>query len=209
MCASTKFKMNNSLDPEQKIQEAYTERQTPNILITGTPGTGKTTLSQLASESTGLHNIIVGELVKEKSLHHGYDQDFQSWILDDDKLVDELEETLSNGGNIVDFHSCEVFPERWFDLVLVLRTDNTILYDRLKDRGYSQKKITENIDSEIFQVILEEAKESYAAEIVVELQSNNIEDMQSNVTRIEEWVEAWKTRTNEKDHQKNLNNTSN
>ncbi|CAG8608736.1 6424_t:CDS:2, partial [Racocetra persica] len=159
--------MSNSSDLEQGTQE----RKKPNILITGTPGTGKTTLSQLASESTGLLHINVGELVKEKSLHQ--------------------EDTLSNGGNIVDFHSCEVFPERWFDLVLVLRTDNTILYDRLKGRGYSQKKITENIDSEIFQVILEEARESYPAEIVVELQSNTIEDMQSNVTRIEEWVEAW------------------
>ncbi|CAG8792823.1 12093_t:CDS:2 [Cetraspora pellucida] len=179
--------MSNSSDSEQGTQE----RKKPNILITGTPGTGKTTLSQLASESTDLFHINVGELVKEKSLHQGFDHEFQSWILDDDKLVDELEETLSNGGNIVDFHSCEVFPERWFDLVLVLRTDNTILFDRLKDRGYSQKKITENIDSEIFQVILEEARESYPAEIVVELRSNTIEDMQSNVTRIEEWVEAW------------------
>ncbi|CAG8437487.1 9766_t:CDS:10 [Scutellospora calospora] len=190
-------------DSEQKTQEEYIERQTPNILITGTPGTGKTTLSQLASDLTGLLHINVGDLVKEKSLHQGFDQEFQSWILDDDKLIDELEETLSNGGNIVDFHSCEVFPERWFDLILVLRTDNTTLYDRLKERGYSAKKITENIDSEIFQVILEEARESYSAGIVVELQSNNIEDMQSNVARIEEWVKAWKARTNGKDCQKN------
>ncbi|CAG8796550.1 13331_t:CDS:2, partial [Racocetra fulgida] len=152
--------MSISSDLEQGTQERY--------YIKLLPRTGKTTLSQLASESTGLLHINVGELVKEKSLHQGFDHEFQSWILDDDKLVDELEDTLSNGGNIVDFHSCEVFPER-----------------------YSQKKITENIDSEIFQVILEEARESYLAEIVVELQSNTIEDMQSNVTRIEEWVEAW------------------
>ena len=38
------------------------------------------------------------------------------------------------GGNIVDFHSCDFFPERWFDLVIVLQTDNTILYDRLEKR---------------------------------------------------------------------------
>ncbi|CAG8476890.1 15803_t:CDS:2 [Acaulospora morrowiae] len=172
------------------------ERINPNILITGTPGTGKTTLSRLVAESTDLAYINVGDLVKERGLHQGFDQEFQSYILDDDKVVDELEDALSKGGNIVDFHSCEVFPERWFDLVLVLRTDNTLLYDRLENRGYSQKKITENIDCEIFQVILEEAKESYPLEIVVELPSNSWQDMESNASRIREWVKNWKERKN-------------
>lgn len=38
------------------------------------------------------------------------------------------------GGNIVDYHGSEFFPERWFDLVVVLQTDNTVLYDRLRNR---------------------------------------------------------------------------
>lgn len=38
------------------------------------------------------------------------------------------------GGKIVDFHTCEIFPERWFDLVIVLRTDNGVLYPRLESR---------------------------------------------------------------------------
>jgi adenylate kinase len=184
--------MSGIIDYSNNDQDASFERINPNILITGTPGTGKSTLAELVIESTGLHYINVGELVKEKGLHEGFDQEFQSYILDDDKVVDELEDVVSKGGNIVDFHSCELFPERWFDLVLVLRTDNTILYDRLEKRGYPQKKITENIDCEIFQVILEEAKESYSSEIVIELQSNTIQDMESNASRIEQWVDDFK-----------------
>lgn len=46
-------------------------------------------------------------------------------------MCDELEDQMSAGGNIVDFHSCDFFPERWFDLVIVLRVDNTVLFDRL------------------------------------------------------------------------------
>jgi len=38
------------------------------------------------------------------------------------------------GGSIVDHHSCDYFPERWFDLVVVLQTDNTVLYQRLEKR---------------------------------------------------------------------------
>lgn len=41
------------------------------------------------------------------------------------------------------------------------------------------------------QVILEEAKESYDEEIVVELQSNNSGEIDSNVERISLWLEQW------------------
>ena len=47
-----------------------------------------------------------------------------------------MEGMLEHGGVIVDFHSCDFFPERWFDLVVVLRTDNTILYPRLEKRCF-------------------------------------------------------------------------
>ena len=45
-----------------------------------------------------------------------------------------MEDKISEGGVIVDYHGCEFFPERWFDIVFVLRTNNTILYDRLEKR---------------------------------------------------------------------------
>lgn len=51
-----------------------------------------------------------------------------------DQVVDELEDVMKGGAVIVDYHSCDFFPQRWFDAVFVLRTDNTILYDRLKQR---------------------------------------------------------------------------
>lgn len=49
-------------------------------------------------------------------------------------MVDELEDSMAGGDNVVDYHGCDFFPERWFDAVFVLRTDNTILYDRLAKR---------------------------------------------------------------------------
>ena len=76
--------------------------------------------------------------------------------------------------------------------MVVLRTDSTQLYDRLKARNYPEAKLQENLDSEIMEVLLMEARESYAAEIVVELQSNDTEDIDSNVERIESWISTWK-----------------
>ena len=40
-------------------------------------------------------------------------------------------------------------------------------------------------------VVLEEAREAYAEEIVVALNSENTTDLESNVSRIVQWIEAW------------------
>ena len=166
-------------------------RTSPNILVTGTPGCGKTTFSQLLSTACSLKQLVVGDLVKEKGLHEGWDAEWEAYTLDEDKLLDEMEDMLADGGTVVEYHSCDFFPERWFDLVVVLRTENSILYDRLQKRGYSQKKIEENLQAEIFGVVAEEAQKSYDANIVVELQSNALSDIQSNVDRAVQWAQQW------------------
>jgi len=62
----------------------------------------------------------------------------------------------------------------------------------LSCRGYNKRKIDENMECEIMQVVLETAHESYAPEIVVELPSNTVDDMESNVDRVKQWLDAWK-----------------
>ena len=94
---------------------------------------------------------------------------------------------MSAGGILLDFHSCDFFPERWFDLVLVLRPSLDILHERLTKRGYSDLKIQENLQCEIMEVVAEEARSSYPSEIVQMLPSNTIEDMESNMDRLQAW----------------------
>jgi len=48
------------------------------------------------------------------------------------------------------------------------------------------------------EVVLEEAMSSYPAEIVVELKSENTEDLEANVARIAEWITNWKRNQEEK-----------
>lgn len=97
----------------------------------------------------------------------------------------------SEGGIILDWHSSEIFPERWIDLVIVLRTNHTILWDRLEKRKYSLKKIQENNEAEIMGECLEEARENYDEQIVIELESETIGAIESNIHRILKWVEQW------------------
>ena len=127
------------------------------------------------------------------------------------QVVDELEEIMGEGGNVVDYHGCDFFPERWFQVVVVLRTDNTLLYDRLQKRwackptlqntcslslslslrGYSGQKLTDNVQCEIFQTILEEARDSYSHSIVHELPSNTPENFEQNVGTICALISEW------------------
>jgi adenylate kinase len=60
-------------------------------------------------------------------------------------------------------------------------------------------KIQENNEAEIMEVILNDARESYAPEIVVELQSETPEQMEQNLERILSWVEAWRSNRAEDD----------
>lgn len=167
-------------------------RTRPNILVTGTPGTGKTTTCSLLAEATNLRHVNVGELVKTKGLHDGWDDEFEAHIINEDLVCDELEDMMEDGGNIVDYHGCDFFPERWFDHVVVLQTDNSILHDRLTSRGYMGAKLTNNIECEIFQVLLEDARENYSEGIVMALKSDTVEDISNNVTRLTEWITNWR-----------------
>jgi adenylate kinase len=99
---------------------------------------------------------------------------------------------VPSGGYILDWHACDLFPKSWIDLVVVIRCDSTVLYDRLTARNYSAKKLEENMDAEIMQVLLEEAREGFDECPVVELQSDKLEDIDANVERIQEWIENWK-----------------
>jgi adenylate kinase len=156
----------------------------------------------LCSQNSNFKHFDVSSLVKENELHDGFEDEFDSYTLNEDKVVDYLEDFIDEKGGMVvglflcsflnsDFHTCDFFPERYFDLVVILRTDNSILYKRLQKRGYNSKKITENVQSEIMQVVTDEANESYKPEIIVELASNSVEDMETNANKIMEWVSKW------------------
>lgn len=178
------------------------ERTRPNILITGTPGVGKTATAILLAENLNLQHLNIGSIVEQHQFHSGYDEQLQTHVLDEDKLLDHLEGELEkakeisaddNGHNgvVIDYHSCDLFPERWFDLVLVLRADTDVLYDRLLKRGYCEAKREQNMQCEIMQVLLEEAKESYDVQIVQEVKSNTIADMEETVARVNTWSTQW------------------
>ncbi|MEM4757783.1 MAG: AAA family ATPase, partial [Nanopusillaceae archaeon] len=91
---------------------------------------------------------------KEKKLIVSYDEALQTYIVDEDKLIEEIKKYLKNEKNyVIDGNFSHLIPS---DIYIVIRTDPNILYSRLLQRGYSYNKIFENIWAMNLEVIEEE-----------------------------------------------------
>ena len=62
-------------------------RTRPNILVTGTPGTGKTITCSEVADKTGYKHVDVGQVAKMYSYYEGWDEQYQCPILDEDKVM--------------------------------------------------------------------------------------------------------------------------
>ncbi len=47
-------------------------RRRPNVLVTGTPGVGKTTFCDGLAEASGLTHLELGKLIREKQLYREF-----------------------------------------------------------------------------------------------------------------------------------------
>jgi adenylate kinase len=58
--------------------------------------------------------------------------------------------------------------------------------------NYPLKKIQENNEAEIMEVVLQEARDSYPPQIVAQLKSESSQDLESNVADIVSWIKEWR-----------------
>ncbi len=148
------------------------------ILITGTPGTGKTTLTPLLGKKIGSQIIDVNKLVDEKHLYTGVDTKKGYKIVDIDDLIEEIhriiiDENISYGQKadvthdhpsiIIEGHLSHFFPLA--DFVIVLRTEPNILRARLQKRGWEDPKIQENLQAEALDICTWEAYQEHGSRV--------------------------------------------
>jgi adenylate kinase len=60
-------------------------RTNPNIIITGTPGVGKSSHAELLAQNTGLKHLAINKIAEEQDCYDGRDEELQTWIVDEDK----------------------------------------------------------------------------------------------------------------------------
>ena len=69
--------------------------------------------------------INIGQFAKENNCLGEWDEKYESYEIDEDKIIDELEEIISGGNVVVEHHVTDLFPERD---VLSLDPKNIPLY---------------------------------------------------------------------------------
>ncbi|OLS20577.1 MAG: hypothetical protein HeimC2_36600 [Candidatus Heimdallarchaeota archaeon LC_2] len=148
------------------------------IVITGTPGTGKTTVTSILQEK-GYFTINLEIFAKKYNCIAGYDDIRQSTIIDTEKLQDTLQNYLTAGRGIViiEGHYADIVPEEFVLKCFVLSCPIEDLRPRLEIRGYPQPKIDENIQAEIMKVCWTDALDLYGPSKVTKIDNMPINDI--------------------------------
>ncbi|ELZ01113.1 adenylate kinase [Natrialba chahannaoensis JCM 10990] len=162
------------------------------IAVTGTPGTGKTTATELLAdrlageeeadsedgnadgEATDLDEFEVvhlNDVLAEEGLYTEVDPDRESKVADLDGLSEWLDDHDADT-LVVDSHLAHHFDA---DRVAVLRCAPEDLADRLRERGETEGKAAENAESEALDVILSEAVDQHGLESVYEIDTTDRE----------------------------------
>jgi adenylate kinase len=147
------------------------------ILITGTPGTGKSTVSTLLSAELLCEHIELSRLVKEGGLSQGWDEARTTTIADIKALRLALFNIICAARTpvIVDGHySPDVVPREEVTITVVLRRAPWVLKEELKARGYSARKIRENVEAELLDTCLVEALAAQDPDKVCEIDTTGI-----------------------------------
>lgn len=147
------------------------------VVVTGTPASGKTTLSKIIAGQIGALHIDLGKLAMEKRFIARKDPFLDTDIVNIVPLRKHLQEVLRSKGPelIIEGHySTAIIPREQVWKALVLRCDPAELKRRMRRKKWGRLKIKENILAEILDVCLVEALRAYGGRKVSELETSFI-----------------------------------
>ena len=144
------------------------------ILITGTPGVGKTSVGKFL-QNKGHKVLNLNDFILSQGLYFGYDYSRGSVIIDERKLKEHLQIELHNYTEFIfiEGHTSELVPIEFIKMIFVLRCNPGILRDRLESsRDYPIKKIEENVQAEIMEECLLSVKQEFPTKAIFEIDSS-------------------------------------
>jgi len=125
-----------------------------SIVITGNPGVGKHTITEKIADILELSIVDINKIAKNSGL---FEKNEDANDVDIEKLKKILEEKISEKNIIVGHLAPYVLHKNRIKIMIVLRRNPYDLISVYKKRKYSDKKIKENIGSEILGIIAHDA----------------------------------------------------
>ena len=132
------------------------------VIVTGTPGTGKTTLARRLAQLHSWRYVDVNDIIKECGLSEGYDRRRKCRIVDEKKLAKVLEKMIAHSTQrlVIDSHLIHALNPKAVRLCIVTKCAIPVLERRLRKKHYGKAKIEENIAAENMDICLHEAEDS-------------------------------------------------
>ena len=131
--------------------------------LTGTPGTGKTSISKLLDT-----DIVHLSDYYESSSNEKTDEG--EWLIELDLLDDNIRDLSRNEG-VFEGHTAHFLSD--IDQVIILRCDPFVLKERLDERDYSKEKVMENLEAEALNIIYIEALDNIDKEKIFQFDTTN------------------------------------
>ncbi len=157
------------------------------LAISGTPGVGKSSVGKKLSEVLGVPMIELSQVVIEKKLYTEFDEERQSYVIDEDRVRNFVAEYYRlHGPYVLVSHYAEIAPRDVLELIVVLRYNPRKLIDRLRARGWSSRKVAENVEAELLGISTRNAVEEHGEEMVVEIDATgkSVDDVVNEVLSI-------------------------
>jgi len=141
------------------------------LAITGTPGTGKTSVSK-ELRSRGYSVIDMNEHIRSNGLLGELDASRDTHEVDLDSLNDSLQDYRDSP----ELYLMDSHLSHFMDCsgIIVLRCEPEVLAKRLESRGYGCEKVLENVQSEVLDVILCEATDTDIPVFEVDCSHNDV-----------------------------------
>ena len=131
--------------------------------LTGTPGTGKTSISHLLKRKV-IHLSSFYEQASEYKSEEG------EYIIKLD-ILNDLIARLKLTNAVFEGHTSHCLND--LNRIIILRCDPRTLQTRLSERNYSKEKIRENLEAECMNIILGEALENLNNKCIFEFDTTN------------------------------------
>jgi len=161
------------------------------ILVTGTPGTGKTAVSRLLAKAVQARYVNLAALVERRGIDYTYDRNRRTRVVSFERLGSSLAPLAmrSERGLVIDSHiTVELVPPLRLERAFVLRCYPPVLEQRLERKHWSKRKIRENLLAEILDICLWDAVHEYGWKKIFEIDTTNkrsIRVVQSAVRALE------------------------
>ena len=143
------------------------------ILLSGTPCVGKTSVAHYLTPKLDALYVNLTDLATHENLILGKDKERNTTIVDEVKMKRRINQIVTKSDKqnvIIDGHyAVNVVPPKLVTRVFILRRDPVELRKFMTNSGYSDRKLNENLASEILDVCLIDALNAVGATKVCEL----------------------------------------